>query len=550
MGLVPRAFGTAYCSSKHAVEGLTAVLWKETQNFNCRVMAFEPGLYPTNISKNEKNKFESSYDEYKFPFIDIVKTIRKYRNDTCIAMNKLIDVVENEKLPRRLLLGKDCIHRVKYEIKTILHDIKISWPISKEIAIGKNDKRFKTYEKCDYLIVNFWQAANYGACMTAWAMQELLKSLGYDSLSLYQHNFYNMDLFKKSFSKRFGDKFLNVSQSYSYKELTKLSKNVKGVILGSDQVLRVDFISTQLYKFLLNWVDANTKKIAISPSFGIDQTEFEKSNKFTPFVKNYMTKALKSFDYLSCREVSGKDIYKNVFGLEADTIIDPVFLIDKSKYDEIISCSSVNHKNKIVCYILDDKEEYDELYKYLSKREKTECVSINNKNYEVEDWLKSIKDCKLLVTDSFHGVCFALIFNKPFVCIRNRFRGNARFDSLVTLFDLKKNFVCSVKEVINSKCDFGHDASKLIENQVKKNLDTIKNVLANGFSNNPQAAANKIDNQAFLRGLRFLILSKRIKNYLKYLRCKILYAICSKNKKIHYKTKKKHYKQLFIDGEL
>ena len=31
MGLVPRAFGTAYCSSKHAVEGLTAVLWKETQ---------------------------------------------------------------------------------------------------------------------------------------------------------------------------------------------------------------------------------------------------------------------------------------------------------------------------------------------------------------------------------------------------------------------------------------------------------------------------------------------------------------------------------------
>lgn len=548
MGLVPRMCGTAYCSSKHALEGLTSVLWMETKSF-CRVMCFEPGLFPSNIAKNE-TMFETDYEEYKFSETNIIKVVRNYRNDTCIAMNKLIDIVEQEKLPRRLLLGKDCIQRVKYEIKTILDDIKVSLPISKKIAISKKDKRYKEYETTDYLIVNFWNTVNYGASITAWALQELLKSFGHSSLLLYHNDFWNMDLYKNSFSKRFADKFLNVSKEYSNKELNTLSKNAKGVILGSDQVLRLDYMGHNLFKYLLNWVDEKTKKIAISPSFGIDQKEFEKSKKFTHFVKKYMTKALKSFDYLSCRELSGMDIYKNVFKLNSDTIIDPVFLIDKSKYDEIVSHSNVDHKNKIVTYVLDNNDEYNKLYEYLSKTEKTECIAINNKDYNVEDWVKSIKDCKMLVTDSFHGVCFALIFNKPFICIRNQSRGNTRFDSLVEMFKLEKNFIYSVDEIINKKYDFNCNVSKLIEKQVNSSLNILTKVLTEGFSNNPQATICKISNDVFLKKNRLLTRLKNIKYLFKYLRCKILCMVCSKKKKEHYKNKKKHYKQLFKSGDL
>ena len=68
---------------------------------------------------------------------------------------------------------------------------------------------------------------------------------------------------------------------------------------------------------------------------------------------------------------------------------------------------------------------------------------ISNKNVNLYDkkdkpsvsnWLNAIKTCKFLITDSFHGVCFAIIFNKPFVCIKNQDRGGARFDTLCELF--------------------------------------------------------------------------------------------------------------------
>ena len=140
IGLVPRVSGAAYSSSKHAMEGLTGVLWLETRNFNTRVMCVEPGMYPSDISKGKK-PFSPAYKEYLFPHTQIIKVERPYRNDLSVAMNSLIDTVELEKIPRRLMLGKDCILRVKYEIKTILYNIKYSSKISRKIARVKNGSR-------------------------------------------------------------------------------------------------------------------------------------------------------------------------------------------------------------------------------------------------------------------------------------------------------------------------------------------------------------------------------------------------------------------------
>ena len=513
-------------------------------------MSVEPGLYPSDIAKN-KSCFVTNYDEYKFPYTNIIDIKRNYRNDTTIAMNKLIDTIEKEKLPRRLMLGKDCIQRVEYEIKTILDDIKISKKISNKIAINKKDARFKKYEQTDYLIVNFWNTVNYGASLTAWAMQELIRKFGFNSLLLNHNDFWNPSLYKNSFSENFANKYLNVSQMYDNTELKRLSKNSRGVILGSDQVLRFDYMGHNLYKYLLNWVDDGTRKIAISPSFGINQDEFEMTKGLTPKVKKYINNALKSFDYLSCREVSGQNIYKNVFNLDSDVIIDPVFLIEKEKYDEIISNSNIDNKDKIISYVLDNNEEYNNLYNFISAKENVECISINNKTFNVEDWLKSIKECKYLVTDSYHGVCFALIFNRPFVCIRNKQRGNARFDSLIELFNIKKNFIYTIEEILNNYDNFNYDVDSVntrINKLKEDNLEKIKNILINNYSNNSNAKQNKKLNNAYLKRLFLLKRLKSIQYYFEYIRCKILYLICSKCKKEHYRNKKNKFKQLFKKG--
>jgi len=52
-------------------------------------------------------------------------------------------------------------------------------------------------------------------------------------------------------------------------------------------------------------------------------------------------------------------------------------------------------------------------------------------------WIRAFMDAKMVLTDSFHGCVFSIIFNKPFWIIENKERGNARFDSLLKLFNLE-----------------------------------------------------------------------------------------------------------------
>ncbi len=63
-----------------------------------------------------------------------------------------------------------------------------------------------------------------------------------------------------------------------------------------------------------------------------------------------MKTALQSFDYLSCRELSGKEIYKDVFGLNSDMILDPVFIVDKEIFSSIAKLSTNDYQDKS-CFI-------------------------------------------------------------------------------------------------------------------------------------------------------------------------------------------------------
>lgn len=57
-------------------------------------------------------------------------------------------------------------------------------------------------------------------------------------------------------------------------------------------------------------------------------------------------------------------------------------------------------------------------------------------NTSIEQWLRSFRDAQYIITDSYHGLVFSIIFNKPFTLIRNEKRGNARFDSLLKTLDI------------------------------------------------------------------------------------------------------------------
>ncbi len=359
-------------------------------------------------------------------------------------------------------------------------------------------------DNVDFLIVNFWDGWNYGANLTAYSMLELVQSFGFTAKLLDDGVRTGQEYAINSFMLKFADQFLKRTNRITLTQAAELSKKVKGVILGSDQILRLDYIKYNLDKHLLNWVDNNTRKIALSASFGIFKDEFLACAHW-PSSKETMTNAIKSFDYLSCREKSGCEIYREVFNLDSDWILDPVFLVDKAKFDDIIEYGGSLHSDKIISYVLDYKNEYNKLYSYIYNKFSLDIINITEKNYSVENWLKCIKECRLLITDSFHGVCFALIFNKPFICIRNRDRGNARFQTLIDYFDISKNFVYFVDDVINGNCDFDLDYNTInnrIASKRAEDLSRIGKVLRNEYSNNIYAKNNKIKNTDYLNSLK------------------------------------------------
>ena len=395
-----------------------------------------------------------------------------------------------------------------------------------EIGLQKSVDYYEN-DKCDYLIVNFWNTHdNYGAVLTAYAMQELVRSFGFlPKIFNAGEQCFNQH-YKNSIVEHFASRFLDLTHNLNFAKSYNLTKKIKGVILGSDQVLRLDYIKDILNKYFLNFVHPDCKKLAISASFGIDKQEFLANKNFTKKVAKKMKTALQSFDYLSCRELSGKEIYKDVFGLNSDMILDPVFIVDKEIFSSIAKLSTNDYQDKVVSYVLDETLSFNEL----DKRLNIETIKINDKNRfnSVEDWLNAIISCKCLITDSFHGACFAIIFNKPFICIRNEDRGNARFSTLSEITGIKENFISdfSLVNALPVNMDYSEANNKIAEEKLRC-LEIIKNVLTSDYSNNDKKVGYNYHKS---NGLM------KLKLYCKYKTCKLKYKLFKKRKE-HYKLK-------------
>ena len=327
--------------------------------------------------------------------------------------------------------------------------------------------------------INFWYTRhNYGANLTAFALQSVLEQLGYDfslinnPLKELEHKHRNY-----TFAFNFQKKYLKTTK-YINKNIEFLNNDGNCFITGSDQVFRPIYMRGKPEQYLLDFVKPDKKKIAFSASFGLNKEQFLEEN--SKEVIDNMKQSLKSFDFVSVREKSGIEICKDLFGVNAEWIIDPVFILDKEKYNELIEHSTNVYKNKIVSYVLDTNDEYSKAYKYLSQKYNKPVIETKDTNISVENWLASIRDCDLFVTDSFHGMCFALIFNKPFICLANKERGGSRFESICEMFGIEYQCIESITEVMQRDCVFKvhyEGVNKRIKEERQKGLDFLNKAL-------------------------------------------------------------------------
>ena len=327
--------------------------------------------------------------------------------------------------------------------------------------------------------LNFCWAANYGAIITAYALNEIIKNNNYNVININngddrQLMIENKFKFGRYFLQKYFDRVYKINDK---KDLLNLNNLSNIFVVGSDQVFRPNINNNIYNDFLLNYVNKKKKKIAFSASFGVDKEQFlkENSDQTIKYIKN----SLKSFDFISVREKSGLEICRDLFDIQAEWIIDPVFILNKSKYCELIKNSSKDFSGNIVSYLFEKQNH--KIYSYLRKKYKKNVVELWHSNLSIENWLNAIKNCEFLVTNSYHAMCFAIIFNKPFIALSKDTGASTRFDSLYEMLDIKDQSVSNIDEIYERDCIFKIDYNHVnhrIKEERQRGLEFLKNVLA------------------------------------------------------------------------
>ena len=154
---------------------------------------------------------------------------------------------------------------------------------------------------------------------------------------------------------------------------------------------------------------------------------------------------IKHFSGISVREHNSIEIIKKYLGIEPILVLDPTFLLDSNDYLEIIKDYKIDFdssKNYLCSYILDKSQIIQDYIKNISLSYNYEIKQIDVGVDEfVEKFISSINICKLMITDSYHGTVFSIIFKKPFITFINNKRGNIRFFSLNQTLNLGNRFL-------------------------------------------------------------------------------------------------------------
>ncbi|MDX4975384.1 polysaccharide pyruvyl transferase family protein [Myroides odoratimimus] len=263
-------------------------------------------------------------------------------------------------------------------------------------------------------------------------------------------------------------KLVNPNDSELYSSI--VANDIASIIVGSDQVWRPSINNGAKYAFL-GFVpkESNIDKIAYAASFGTSKWEF--SSEDTVIAKNL----IKDFKTISVREESGVNLCQEYLDSRAQVVLDPALLLDREDYLKVCNNERRIDKGKIFTYILDRNKVKDNIVQEVSSvfnkpifenQPRFSQEENWHKNFSVEDfkfpsiegWLDSFEKASFVVTDSFHGTVFSIIFNKQFIAIGNKERGLARFESLLKLFGLEDRLVVDYNEsnmaILNKQIDF------------------------------------------------------------------------------------------------
>lgn len=332
---------------------------------------------------------------------------------------------------------------------------------------------------------------NYGALLQAYATQQIIKKMGYETeIIIYEpdkksrhikfdwgllpyliatawesyHNSKIVEVLDEvhernkldrvSVMNTFCDTRLENRNIYKgYDNLKAAGEACDVVLIGSDQMWLPG--TTFGNHISLRFVPDNVRKVSYATSLGVS---------YYPWYCRHSAKRVwNRMDYISVREEQGKKIIQNICGdIPVSVVLDPTYLLTKEQWQELIPYQKKEDDKYVLCYFLgnDDSTYYCAQRFARSKGLKLlsilsdESSSPNDMSYAdryitgsaPEDFINFIRGAEYIFTDSFHGIAFSVINEKQFFVLyrrmqNTRFSRNSRIDNILNMWGLSGRLI-------------------------------------------------------------------------------------------------------------
>mgnify|MGYP003292794855 FL=1 len=321
---------------------------------------------------------------------------------------------------------------------------------------------------------------NYGWAVQLWALYHTIEQLGHEPVIIDRRwnatqsgLLYNIKrfIYYKGICGRFSS-FLNneiASKTPVVRDsetMTQISSDLDAIVVGSDQVWRIEHTRGADLNFFFDFVKEDTvKRISYAASFGKDT--WQGTPEETARVKELLAK----FSTITVREDTGVALCKELFDANATNVLDPTLLLTKGDYNSVLSTPRL--QSILTTYILDSTEEKTNTINKISKDKNLNVTSLFPKKRvtyykSVYYWLETIRDAKYVIVDSFHGMVFSIIFHKNFAVMANSKRGLTRFTSLLSQLGLEDRLTSdysyeSINRILTTEIDYNLVDCKLNE---------------------------------------------------------------------------------------
>ncbi len=321
---------------------------------------------------------------------------------------------------------------------------------------------------------------NYGSALQSWALKTAIERLGYRPILvdycpdvLKEAN--PLDPFKKmwdkdpesrrmceltmpairenyvKFERFYTDRFNRTKKKYTPVNFNDIvaDERIDGFVCGSDTIFCIDEFHGLEDGYYANYPCMKGNSVAYAASFG--------DSHFTDATFSMLNDRLQNFKAIGLRENEWIKYVGEHTHVPVKKVIDPTLLLTRADYDTL----AVDAKKSEPYLLLYTRRYNPEMERYAinlakSKGLKIVEISLRATNSElghemrydagVEEFLALVRDAECVVTNSFHGLIFAVQYSRS-VAVFSREQADSKIGEVLDLFGMSGSLFTECNDV-------------------------------------------------------------------------------------------------------